>query len=187
VRRLLLALIRSRYGAGKYPRRGIQGTAKAKANFTASMQCRAAAVGLGFIKVEADAQRRRAGIVAVLEAGTISWVRNCTFWKRGTGRSLPLALSKEGKPMKPLMPAALLIALSTVALAKPTPIELPTALVDAGVMNMDSGGSVQENTGSIGAMREREYFQAPQSPLKTFPCRIEPVQFDKMRMAQSCR
>jgi hypothetical protein len=152
------------------------------------MQCRAAAVGLGFIKVEADAQRRRAGIVAVLEAGTISWVRNCTFWKRGTGRSLPLALSKEGKPMKPLMPAALLIALSTVAaIAKPTPIELPTALVDPGIMNMGSGGSVQENTGSIGAMREREYFEAPQSPLKAFPCRIEPVLFDKVRMAQPCR
>jgi hypothetical protein len=89
--------------------------------------------------------------------------------------------------MKPLMPAALLIALSTVALAKPTPIELPTALVDAGVMNMGSGGSVQENTGSIGAMREREYFEAPQSPLKAFPCRIKPVLFDKVRMAQSCR
>jgi hypothetical protein len=44
----------------------------------------------------------------------------------------------------------LLIALSTVARAKPTPIELPTARVDAGVMNMGSGGSVQENTGSIG-------------------------------------
>jgi hypothetical protein len=86
--------------------------------------------------------------------------------------------------MKPLMPAALLIALSTVALAKPTPIELPTALVGAGVMNM--GGSVQENTGSIGAMREREYFQAPQSPLKAFPCRIGPV-LDKVRVAQSCR
>ena len=91
--------------------------------------------------------------------------------------------------MKPLMPAALLIALSTVALAKPTPIELPTALVDAGVMNMGSGGSVQENTGSIGAMREREYFEAPQSPLslKAFPCRIESVLFDKVRMAQPCR
>jgi hypothetical protein len=99
---------------------------------------------------------------------------------------LPLALSKEGKFMKPLMPAALLIALSTVALAKPTPIELPTALVDTG-MNMGSGGSVQENTGSIGAMREREYFEAPQSPLNASPCRIEPVLFDKVRMAQSCR
>ena len=90
--------------------------------------------------------------------------------------------------MKPLMPAALLIALSTVAaIAKPTPIELPTALVDPGIMNMGSGGSVQENTGSIGAMREREYFEAPQSPLKAFPCRIKPVLFDKVRMAQSCR
>jgi hypothetical protein len=88
--------------------------------------------------------------------------------------------------MKPLMPAALLIALSTVALAKPTPIELPTALVGAGVMNMGSGGPVQDNTGSIGAMREREYFQAPQSPLKAFPCRIAPV-LDKVRVAQSCR
>jgi hypothetical protein len=88
--------------------------------------------------------------------------------------------------MKPLMPAALVIALSTVALAKPTPIELP-ALVDAGIMNMGSVGSVQENTGSIGAMREREYFEAPQSPLKAFPCRIAPVLFDKVRMAQSCR
>ena len=68
----------------------------------------------------------------------------------GRARSLPLALSKEGKTMKPLMPAALLIALSTVALAKPNPIELTTVLVDAGVMNMGSGGSVQENTGSIG-------------------------------------
>src|SRR4029453_19359022 len=144
--------------------------------------CRAAAVGLGFIKVEADAQRRRAGIVAVLEAGTISWVRNCTFWKRGTGRSLPLALSKVGKPMKPLMPAALLIALSTVAA-----IALPPPLVSPGIMNMGSGGSVQENPGSIGAMREREYFEAPQSPLKAFPCRIAPVPFDKVRMAQSCR
>jgi hypothetical protein len=54
-------------------------------------------------------------------------------------------------------------------------------------MNMGSGGSVQDNTGSIGAMREREYFEAPQSPLKAFPCRIVPVLFDKVRLAQSCR
>jgi hypothetical protein len=88
--------------------------------------------------------------------------------------------------MKPLMPVALLIALSTVAFAKPTPIELPTALVNAGIMNMGSGGSVQENTGSIGAMREREYFEAPHSPSNAFPCRIEPV-LDKVRVAHSCR
>ena len=89
--------------------------------------------------------------------------------------------------MKPLMPAALLIALSTVALAKPGPIELPTAIVTPGITNMGSVGSVQENTGSIGTMREREYFEAPQSPINAFPCRIEPVLFNKVRLAQSCR
>ena len=88
--------------------------------------------------------------------------------------------------MKPFMPAALLIALSTVALAKPTPIELPTAKVKVGIMNMGSVG-VQENTGSIGAMREREYFEGSQSPIKAFPCRIEPVLFDKVRVVRSCR
>ena len=88
--------------------------------------------------------------------------------------------------MKPLMPAALFIALSTVALAKPTPIEPPTAIVKADIMNMGSVG-VQENTGSIGATREREYFEGPQSPIKAFPCRIEPVLFDRVRVAQSCR
>jgi hypothetical protein len=41
--------------------------------------------------------------------------------------------------MKPLMPAALLIALSTVALAKPTPIELPTARVCARKHGFDWG------------------------------------------------
>jgi hypothetical protein len=89
--------------------------------------------------------------------------------------------------MKPLVPAALLIAVSTAAIAKPTPIELPTALVDAAVINLGSGGSMQKNTGSMAAMREREYFEAPQSTLKAFPCRIEPILFDKVLMAQSCR
>jgi len=88
--------------------------------------------------------------------------------------------------MKPLMPGVLFVALSTVALAKPTPIELPTAIVKPDIMNIGSVG-VQENTGSIGAMREREYFEGPQSPIKAFPCRIEPVLFDKVRVAQSCR
>jgi hypothetical protein len=88
--------------------------------------------------------------------------------------------------MKSLMPAALFIALSTVALAKPTPIELPTAKVKVGIMNMGFVGA-QENTGPIGAMREREYFEGSQSPINAFPCRIEPVLFDKVRVVQSCR
>ena len=88
--------------------------------------------------------------------------------------------------MKPWMPVALLVTMSSVALAKPTPIELPTAIVKAGIINGASVASVQENTGSIGAMREREYFEATQSPINAFPCRIEPVLFSKVRLAQSC-
>ncbi|MGA9050848.1 MAG: hypothetical protein WB422_05565 [Pseudolabrys sp.] len=53
--------------------------------------------------------------------------------------------------MKPLMVAALLSAFSTVALAKTTPIErLPDIY-----KNMVSVEAMQESTGSIGAMRER--------------------------------
>ena len=85
--------------------------------------------------------------------------------------------------MKSLMVAALLSAFSTVALAKPTPIE---RLPDIN-KNMASAESMQENTSSIGAMREREYFEPPQSPVNAFPCRLEPVLFDKVRLAQSCR
>ena len=85
--------------------------------------------------------------------------------------------------MKPLMVAALLAAFSTVALAKPNPIERLPDISE----NMGSVGAMQENTGSIGAMREREYFEPPQSPVNAFPCRLEPVLFNKVRLAQSCR
>jgi hypothetical protein len=77
--------------------------------------------------------------------------------------------------------------MSPVALAKPTPIELPTAIVKAGIINRGSLASVQENTGSIGAVREREYFEAAQLPINAFPCRIEPILFSTVRLAQSCR
>ena len=47
--------------------------------------------------------------------------------------------------MKPWMPVALLVAMSPVALAKPTPIELPTTIVKAGIINRGSLASAQEN------------------------------------------
>jgi len=74
---------------------------------------------------------------------------------------------------------ALFLALGAVALAKQTAVERPSlALVNA-----------NSNTGSVGAMRERDYFGAPQSPFNSddFPCRLEPLLFDKTRLAQSCR
>jgi hypothetical protein len=52
---------------------------------------------------------------------------------------------------------------------------------------MVSVEAMQESTGSIGAMREREYFEPPQSPVNAFPCRLEPLLFEKVRLAQSCR
>jgi LysR family hydrogen peroxide-inducible transcriptional activator len=53
----------------------------------------------------------------------------------------------------------------------------------------------QINECAEGARREAAYIStaemvsipAPQSPLKAFPCRIESVLFDKVRMAQPCR
>jgi len=88
--------------------------------------------------------------------------------------------------MKPWMSIALL-AMCPVALAKPTPIELPTDIVKAATVNRGSLASMQENTGSIGAVRERESFEAKQPPINAFPCRIEPVLFSSVRLAQSCR
>jgi hypothetical protein len=80
--------------------------------------------------------------------------------------------------IKALTAIALLLALGAVALAKQTPIERTSlALVNADI-----------NIGSIGAMRERNYFQAPQSPFNADAfCRLEPALFHKTRLAQSCR
>ena len=91
--------------------------------------------------------------------------------------------------MKALTASALLLALSAVALAKPNPFERSRlALVDADI-NMGSLGAMRENISSVGAMRERDYFEASQSPFNagSFPCRLEPDVFDKTRLAQSCR
>ena len=90
--------------------------------------------------------------------------------------------------MKALMATALLLALSAVAFAKPNPVERPRlALVNADI-KMGSVGAMRENIGSVGVMRERDYFGAPQSPFDAgaSPCRLEPVLFRKTRLAQSC-
>ena len=80
--------------------------------------------------------------------------------------------------IKALTAIGLLLALGAVALAKQAPAERPTlALVNADI-----------NIGSVGAMRERNYFQAPQPPFNADAfCRLEPSLFHKSRLAQSCR
>jgi hypothetical protein len=78
--------------------------------------------------------------------------------------------------IKALTAIALLLALGAVALAKPVE-RTSLALVNADI-----------NIGSIGAMRERDYFQAPQPPFNADAfCRLEPALFHKTRLAQSCR
>jgi hypothetical protein len=73
---------------------------------------------------------------------------------------LPLAQSKEAKPMiKALTAIALLLALGAVALAKQTRVERTSlALVNADI-NIGSIGAMRENIGSVGAMRERIIFK----------------------------
>jgi hypothetical protein len=90
--------------------------------------------------------------------------------------------------IKALTAIALLLVLGTVALAKQTPVKQPSlALVNAAI-NIGSIEAMREKIGSVGAMREREYFQAPQSPFNADAfCRLEPVLFHKTRPAQSCR
>jgi hypothetical protein len=64
--------------------------------------------------------------------------------------------------MKALTATALLLVLSTVAFAKQSPVERSRlALVNADI-NMRLVGAMRENIGSVGAMRERDYFEAPQ-------------------------
>ena len=83
--------------------------------------------------------------------------------------------------MKALIGAALLLALGTVAGAKPAPIENPSptlARIDASI-----------NIGLAQTMRERDYFQAPPPAFNAggLPCRLQPVVFGKKRLAQFCQ
>ena len=77
--------------------------------------------------------------------------------------------------IKTLMAITLLFASGAVALAKHTPVEGPRlALVNADI-----------NSGSVGAIRERDYFEAPQTPFDAY--RWQPSLSNKTRLAQSCR
>ena len=91
--------------------------------------------------------------------------------------------------MKALTATALLLALSAVAFAKTNPVDRPRVAFAYADINMGPFGAMRENIGSVGAMRERDYFEAPQSPFNagSFLCRLEPVLFHKTRLSQSCR
>ena len=77
--------------------------------------------------------------------------------------------------MKAVTATVLLVALGAVALAKPIPVERPSLALAHSDISISLVGATLE---------ERAYFQASQPPV---PCRLEPVLFDKARLAQSCR
>ena len=108
--------------------------------------------------------------------------------EQGTFPRIGYCINPGGRANESLDRHALFLALSAVALAKPDPVERHRlALVNTDI-NMGSVGAMPENIDSVGAMRERDYFGAPQSPFNAdFPCRLEPLLFDKTRLAQSCR
>jgi hypothetical protein len=84
--------------------------------------------------------------------------------------------------MKVLTAFAVFLALGATAQAKPAPIEPQQAASAADDAAMFAGAA--------GALRESDYFRAPQPPLaagRIFPCRLQLRVFEKTRLAQSCR
>lgn len=80
--------------------------------------------------------------------------------------------------MKVLIAVSLLLAWGAMAFAKPTPTQRTNVALAHADINI--GGA---------ELREREYFEAPQPPVNSgnLYCRLEPVLFDKVLLAQSCR
>jgi hypothetical protein len=83
--------------------------------------------------------------------------------------------------MKGLIAVALLCALGAVAVAKPVPVESARPAIALNEADI--------NIGPSGAVREREYFQAPQAQFNagSLVCRLPLIVFDKTRLASSCR
>lgn len=95
--------------------------------------------------------------------------------------------------MKVAASIALLFAMTTVAAAKPAPVEfLRSKSATAAIRS-----NADFNIGAAGATLERDCFRAqerdcfraqePDSRSGPFLCRFEPSIFAKVRLAQSCR
>lgn len=88
--------------------------------------------------------------------------------------------------MKGFTVTAILLALTTAAVAKPVPVRNlnPMEDLNPAFARVD----VDINSGPAGAMLEREYFEAPAPPMNGgMPCRFQSAIFDKVRLAQLCR
>ena len=86
--------------------------------------------------------------------------------------------------MKAFTVTAILVVLTTIAVAKPVPVKNLNRMED--LNPAFARVDVDINSGPAGAMLEREYFEAP--PMNGgLPCRFQSAIFDKVRLAQLCR
>ena len=88
--------------------------------------------------------------------------------------------------MKGLTVAAVFLGLTVVATAKPAPVSDLNPMGDRTPMLARNGVNIDID--HIGAMLERDYFQAPQTQLNAgnLSCRLRLSVFDKARLAQTC-
>jgi hypothetical protein len=86
--------------------------------------------------------------------------------------------------MKGLTVAAVFLGLTVVATAKPAPVSDLNPTEDRTRTLARNGVDIDH----IGAMLERDYFQAPQTQLNAgnLSCRLRLSVFDKARLAQTC-
>jgi hypothetical protein len=82
---------------------------------------------------------------------------------------------------KPLMGMVMVLSLTGVAAAKPTPVGSLNQVQDL------NPAAVQNDTGinRSGALLERSYFQAPQQRFNV-SCRLQLSVFDKTHLTESC-
>jgi hypothetical protein len=85
--------------------------------------------------------------------------------------------------MKALAATMVLLSLTVVAAAKPTPVGSLRQIQD--LIQTSVRTDTEVNTGSSGALLERNYFQAPQ-PQFNVSCRLQLSVFDKTRLTEIC-
>jgi hypothetical protein len=89
--------------------------------------------------------------------------------------------------VKALIAAALLLALGVAARADPAPVEHQTFALSHSNINVGSLRAMREDISQAGAMRERNYFEAPPLGAGVFRCRFAPVLFSMTHRTPSCR
>ena len=85
--------------------------------------------------------------------------------------------------MKALAATMVLLSLTAVAAAKPTPVSSLKQVQD--LIQTSVRNDTEVNSGPSGALLERNYFQAPQRQFNV-SCRLQLSVFDKTRLTEIC-